>query len=87
MYWKVDTSQPTAKLCKGGTLPDQSFLPPIFTPKQRDDARRGSLLPSSREKSMVTLRPSRLELFPGGSADMVLTVSADSPKVKYFVAS
>lgn len=81
MYWKVDTSQPTAKLCKGGTLPDQSFLPPIFTPKQRDDARRGSSLPSSREKSMVSLRPSRLELFPGGSADMVLTVSADSPKV------
>uniref|UniRef100_A0A3Q4HS25 Hydin adenylate kinase-like domain-containing protein n=1 Tax=Neolamprologus brichardi TaxID=32507 RepID=A0A3Q4HS25_NEOBR len=81
MYWKVDTSQPTAKLCKGGTLPDQSFLPPIFTPKQRDDARRGSSLPSSREKLMVSLRPSRLELFPGGSADMVLTVSADSPKV------
>uniref|UniRef100_A0AAX7UEV6 Hydin adenylate kinase-like domain-containing protein n=1 Tax=Astatotilapia calliptera TaxID=8154 RepID=A0AAX7UEV6_ASTCA len=46
-----------------------------------DDARRGSSLPSSREKSMVSLRPSRLELFPGGSADMVLTVSADSPKV------
>ncbi|XP_025759455.1 hydrocephalus-inducing protein homolog isoform X1 [Oreochromis niloticus] len=81
MYWKVDTSQPTAKLCKGGSLPNQSFLPPICTLKQRDDPRRGSSLPSSREKSMVSLRPSRLELFPGGSADMVLTVSADAPKV------
>ncbi|CAI5655386.1 unnamed protein product [Oreochromis niloticus] len=81
MYWKVDTSQPTAKLCKGGSLPNQSFLPPICTLKQRDDPRRGSSLPSSREKLMVSLRPSRLELFPGGSADMVLTVSADAPKV------
>lgn len=88
MYWKIDTSQPTAKTQKGGSLPNQSFLPPIsrgiISPKQRDEPRRGSLLPSSREKSTVSLSPSRLELFPGCSADMVLTVSSDSPKVKLF---
>ncbi|XP_030613884.1 hydrocephalus-inducing protein homolog isoform X2 [Archocentrus centrarchus] len=81
MYWKIDTSQPTTKAHKGGSLPNQSFLPPISTPKQRDDPRLGSLVPSSREKSVVSLSPSRLELFPGCSADMVLTVSSHSPKV------
>uniref|UniRef100_A0A8C2Z823 Hydin adenylate kinase-like domain-containing protein n=1 Tax=Cyclopterus lumpus TaxID=8103 RepID=A0A8C2Z823_CYCLU len=37
-------------------------------------------LSSSEEKPVFNLRPSRVELTPGGSVDMVLTGSSDSPK-------
>ncbi|KAI3371721.1 hypothetical protein L3Q82_024292, partial [Scortum barcoo] len=42
---------------------------------------RASLPSTGREKPVFHLSPSRVELFPGCSVDMVLTGSSDSPKV------
>ncbi|XP_037834213.1 hydrocephalus-inducing protein homolog [Kryptolebias marmoratus] len=70
MFWKTD-----------GLCPGRSFLPPISSPKQRDALSRGSLLSTNREKPALSLSPSRVELFPGDSVDMVLTASSDSPKI------
>uniref|UniRef100_A0A3P9J4N0 Hydin adenylate kinase-like domain-containing protein n=1 Tax=Oryzias latipes TaxID=8090 RepID=A0A3P9J4N0_ORYLA len=80
MYWKIDSSPPS-KRHKEKSLPERSFLPPISTTRQRDTLSYGSSLPSSREKPMFSLSPSRVELFPGCSADMVLTATSDSPQV------
>ncbi|XP_023811732.1 hydrocephalus-inducing protein homolog isoform X1 [Oryzias latipes] len=80
MYWKIDSSPPS-KRHKEKSLPEKSFLPPISTTRQRDTLSYGSSLPSSREKPMFSLSPSRVELFPGCSADMVLTATSDSPQV------
>lgn len=73
MFWKTD-----------GLYPGKSFLPPISPHKQKDSQRRGSLLSTNRENPALSLSPSRVELFPGDSVDMVLTASSDSPKVKLF---
>ncbi|XP_069028847.1 hydrocephalus-inducing protein homolog [Embiotoca jacksoni] len=81
MYWKIDGSPPSSKTCKGGSLPDQAFLPPISTPRPRDALTRGSPLSSGREKPVFSLSPSRVELFPGCSVDMLLAGSSDSTKL------
>ncbi|XP_024138466.1 hydrocephalus-inducing protein homolog isoform X3 [Oryzias melastigma] len=78
MYWKIDSTLPS-KRHKEKSLPERSFLPPISPARQRDT--HGSSLPSSREKPTFSLSPSRVELFPGCSADMVLTATSDFPQV------
>lgn len=79
LYWRTDGSLASAQSSKGGNLPGRTILPPIFTPKKKDSL--GSVH-SSREKPVFSLIPSRVELFPGCSVDMVLTASSDSPKVR-----
>ncbi|CAG5958443.1 unnamed protein product [Menidia menidia] len=80
MFWKINGSLSSTKKCKEGSFPNKTFLPPITTPRKKDMPSQGSSLPSSRDKQVFNLSPSRVELFPGSSVDMVLTVSADSPK-------
>ncbi|XP_037539075.1 hydrocephalus-inducing protein homolog [Nematolebias whitei] len=70
MFWKTD-----------GLHPRRSILPPISSHKQKDTLSHGSLLSTNREHSALSLSPSRVELFPGDSVDMVLTASSDSPKI------
>ncbi|XP_070763174.1 hydrocephalus-inducing protein homolog [Enoplosus armatus] len=77
MYWRTDGFLPSTKT-KGENLSGRTILPPISAPRKKEVLGRGS---SSREKPVFSLNPSRVELFPGCSADMVLTGSSDSPKV------
>ncbi|XP_029289106.1 hydrocephalus-inducing protein homolog [Cottoperca gobio] len=81
MYWRTDGFLLNAKTQKQVNLSCRTVLPPISAPRKKDILGRGSLLPSSREKPVFSLRPSRAELFPGCSVDMVLSGSSDSPKV------
>ncbi|XP_049928998.1 hydrocephalus-inducing protein homolog isoform X2 [Epinephelus moara] len=81
IYWRTDGILPSTKIRKRGNLSGWTVLPPISAPGKRDILGHGSLLPSSREKPVFSLKPSRVELSPGCSVDMVLTGSSDSPKV------
>lgn len=74
LYWRIDGSQQS----KVGDLSGRTILPPISTSK-KDTLADGSPL---REKTVFSLSPSRVELFPGNSVDMVLSGSSDSPKVR-----
>ncbi|XP_008288806.1 hydrocephalus-inducing protein homolog [Stegastes partitus] len=77
MYWRNAGFPSSTKTRKGDSSPSRTFLPPIPTARQGGS----SLISSSREKPLFSLSPSRVELFPGGSVDMVLTGSSDSPVV------
>ncbi|KAA8590533.1 hypothetical protein FQN60_014467, partial [Etheostoma spectabile] len=74
-------SSDSSKTRKGGNLPGRTVLPSISAPKKKDIPGRVSLLSSSREKPVFSLTPSRVELLPGRSVDMVLMGSSDCPKV------
>ncbi|XP_031731518.1 hydrocephalus-inducing protein homolog isoform X1 [Anarrhichthys ocellatus] len=78
MYWRNDGFQPSAETRKRGSLSGRTVLPPISAPRKKGIL---SCQSSSREKAVFSLSPSRVELAPGGSVDMVLTGSSDSPKV------
>uniref|UniRef100_A0A3Q3KEI6 Hydin adenylate kinase-like domain-containing protein n=1 Tax=Monopterus albus TaxID=43700 RepID=A0A3Q3KEI6_MONAL len=80
MYWGIDGFLASSKTHKGDSLPGQNFLPSISAHRRKESLGRKAFL-SSREKSVFSLSPSRVELFPGCSADMVLTASSDSPEV------
>ncbi|XP_026166304.1 hydrocephalus-inducing protein-like isoform X3 [Mastacembelus armatus] len=81
MYWGIDGFLPSTKTRKRDSLSGRTFLPPISTPRKKDVLGHGSFPSSSREKPVFSLSPSRVELFPGCSVDMVLTGSSDSPRV------
>ncbi|KAM7396206.1 hypothetical protein PAMP_019263 [Pampus punctatissimus] len=81
MYWKTDGFLPSTKTRKGEISSGQNFLPSISAARKRDIAVRGSLTSSPKDKPVFSLSPSRVELFPGCSVDMVLTGSSDSSKV------
>ncbi|KAM7413943.1 hypothetical protein PAMA_018980 [Pampus argenteus] len=81
MYWKTDGFLPSTKTRKGEISSGQNFLPSISTARKRDIPGRGSLTSSPKDKPVFSLSPSRVELFPGCSVDMVLTGSSDSSKV------
>uniref|UniRef100_A0A3B4VD89 HYDIN axonemal central pair apparatus protein n=1 Tax=Seriola dumerili TaxID=41447 RepID=A0A3B4VD89_SERDU len=81
LYWRIDGFPPYSKTRNEDSLSGRGFLPSISTPRKKDVPSRGSLLSSSREKPVFSLSPSRVELFPGCSVDMVLTGSSDSSKV------
>ncbi|XP_047451812.1 hydrocephalus-inducing protein homolog [Mugil cephalus] len=81
MYWRTDGFQSSTKTNKESKLSERNFLPPINTPRKRDVSNRASILSPSREKPVFSLSPSRVELFPGCSVDMLLTGSLDSSKV------
>ncbi|XP_028440234.1 hydrocephalus-inducing protein homolog [Perca flavescens] len=74
-------SSDSSKTRKGENVSDRTVLPSISAPKKKDIPGCGSLLSSSREKPVFSLTPSRVELLPGCSVDMVLTGSSDCPKV------
>ncbi|GAA6221266.1 hydrocephalus-inducing protein homolog [Lates japonicus] len=81
LYWRNDGFLPHSKTCKGDNLSGGLVLPPISSPRKTDVVSRGSVLSSIREKPVFSLSPSRVELSPGCSVDMVLTGSSDSSKV------
>ncbi|CAB1432186.1 unnamed protein product [Pleuronectes platessa] len=81
MYWGTDGNPPQTKTRRWNNLSGRPVLPPISDPKKKDVQKRGSLLSCHRDKPVFSLMPCRLELFPGCSADMVLTGSSDSNKV------
>ncbi|XP_034444093.1 hydrocephalus-inducing protein homolog [Hippoglossus hippoglossus] len=81
MYWGTDGNPPQTKTRRWNNLSGRPVLPPISDPKKKDVQKRGSLLSCHRDKPVFSLMPSRVELFPGCSADMVLTGSSDSNKV------
>lgn len=83
LYWHTDSFVASTQSHKRGNLSSRTILPPISTPKKKDILGHGSVL-SVREKPTFSLSPSRVELFPGSSVDMVLTGSSDSPKVRQF---
>ncbi|XP_059190373.1 hydrocephalus-inducing protein homolog [Centropristis striata] len=78
---RTSLSPISAKTRKGGSFSGRTVLPPISDPRKKDGTARRSLPSSGREKPVFRLRPSRVELSPGCSVDMVLTGSSDSPKV------
>ncbi|XP_041651130.1 hydrocephalus-inducing protein homolog [Cheilinus undulatus] len=79
LYWSRQDFLPPTKTCKRGSLSGHTILPPISSPKERNSPDRVSF--PSREQPMSSLRPTRVELFPDSTVDMVLTVSSNSPKV------
>ncbi|XP_040894088.1 hydrocephalus-inducing protein homolog [Toxotes jaculatrix] len=81
MYWRTESFLPNTKTRKGNDLSGQTFLPSISAPRKKDVLSRGSLLLSDREKPVFSLSPSRVDLFPGCSVDMVLMGSSDTSKV------
>ena len=82
MYWKTDGFSPSSKTRKGELSSSRTFLPSISGPRKKDISGRGSLTSSLTDKPVFSLSPSRVELVPGCSVDMVLTGSSDSPKVR-----
>uniref|UniRef100_A0A3B4AWU3 Hydin adenylate kinase-like domain-containing protein n=1 Tax=Periophthalmus magnuspinnatus TaxID=409849 RepID=A0A3B4AWU3_9GOBI len=79
MYWR--TSGFLNKRQRVNKSGSQTSLPPIFPPKTK------ILLPHQRslgspgvERPVFSLNPSRVELFPGQSVDMILTGSCYAPK-------
>ncbi|XP_026221932.1 hydrocephalus-inducing protein homolog [Anabas testudineus] len=81
MYWGVDGFLPSTKSRKGDSLSRGTLLPSISAPRKKVSPGRGSFPSSSREKPVFSLTPTRVELFPGYSVDMVLMGTSDSPKV------
>nr|XP_019962004.1 PREDICTED: hydrocephalus-inducing protein homolog [Paralichthys olivaceus] len=81
MYWGTDGFLPNTKSHQGNKFSGRTVLPPISVPKKKDVESHRSLTSCRRDQPVFSLRPSRLELFPGCSADMVLTGSSDSTKV------
>ncbi|TMS05303.1 Hydrocephalus-inducing protein-like protein [Larimichthys crocea] len=81
MYWQNDSFLSSTKTHKGRTLSGGTILPPISTPRKKDIPGYGSVSSSGEKPPVFSLSPSRVELFPGCSADMVLTGSLDCPKV------
>nr|XP_046249402.1 hydrocephalus-inducing protein homolog [Scatophagus argus] len=81
LYWRNDSIRSSTQSRKGGNLSGRTVLPPISASKKKDIQDHGSVLSSSREKPVFSLSPSRVELFPGCSVDMVLTGSSDCPKI------
>nr|XP_029134421.1 hydrocephalus-inducing protein homolog [Labrus bergylta] len=79
LYWSIEGFLPSTKTRKGANLSGQTRLPPISAPRKKDTVDQASLLPS-RELSVFSLSPDRVELLPGCSLDMMLTGSSDSPK-------
>lgn len=71
MYWAT-----------GDNISGRTFLPSINTSRKGQVPGRENLVSSTRERPVFSLSPSRVELFPGCSVDMVLTGSSDSPKVR-----
>ncbi|XP_056138426.1 hydrocephalus-inducing protein homolog [Lampris incognitus] len=69
------------KMSKAKDVSNQVSLPSIITSRKGKVSSRGSQVPFSREEPTFSLSPSRVELFPGCSVDMVLTGSSDSAKV------
>nr|XP_057932234.1 hydrocephalus-inducing protein homolog isoform X2 [Doryrhamphus excisus] len=69
LYWKPE--------CSSG----RTFLPSISASKKKDSATSGSWAGSSEDKPVFSISPTRVELFPGDSVDMLLKGSSDSPKV------
>ncbi|XP_061825847.2 hydrocephalus-inducing protein homolog [Nerophis lumbriciformis] len=69
LYWKSE--------CSSG----RTFLPSISASKKKDPVANGSWAPSVEYKPVFSMSPTRVELFPGDSVDMLLEGSSDSPKV------
>ncbi|KAM9376112.1 hydrocephalus-inducing protein-like [Pholidichthys leucotaenia] len=78
MHWKNDTFGTPSKTHKGSNTSKRPNLPPIF--KQWDIWNCGLPHSSSVQNPIFSLSPSRVELFPGCSVDMVLTGYSDFPK-------
>ena len=74
LYWLTDDSLPSTKTRKVH-FSGRTVLPPISTPRKKD---------ISGCRSLFSVSPPRVELFPGCSVDMVLTGSSDSPRVRLF---
>ncbi|KAM9351908.1 hydrocephalus-inducing protein homolog [Symphorus nematophorus] len=82
LYWRTDADfLPSIQTRERGNFSGRTVLPPISALRKNHMPGHGSELASSREKPVFNLSPSRVELFPGCSVDMVLTGSSDSPKV------
>lgn len=75
MYWRTDGFQSSTKL---NNRDSPTILPAISTPKKKGCR---SFLSSGTEKPVFSITPSRVELFPGCSADMVLTGTSNTSKV------
>ncbi|XP_077372587.1 hydrocephalus-inducing protein homolog [Festucalex cinctus] len=69
LYWKTE--------CSSG----RTFLPSIAAAKKRDFVANGSWASPTEDKPVFSISPTRMELFPGGSVDMLLKGASDSPKV------
>ncbi|XP_061629909.1 hydrocephalus-inducing protein homolog [Phyllopteryx taeniolatus] len=69
LYWKT--------VCSSG----RTFLPSISAAKKRDSVTNGSWASPTEDRPVFSISPTRMELFPCGSVDMVLKGSSDSPKV------
>ncbi|XP_072290521.1 hydrocephalus-inducing protein homolog [Eucyclogobius newberryi] len=77
MYWRTDgLLNKTQRVNKPGS---QTSLPPIIPPKKKNLLLQGSRGSSRVERPVFSLNPSRVELFPGQSVDMILTGSCNTP--------
>ncbi|XP_008409888.1 hydrocephalus-inducing protein homolog isoform X2 [Poecilia reticulata] len=79
MFWKIGgfLASPKQQINFSG----RTALPPISFSMQRNSVRRKPTPSTNREKNVFSLSPACVDLSPGCSVDMVLTASADSPKI------
>ncbi|KAK2918189.1 hydrocephalus-inducing protein homolog [Channa argus] len=81
IYWGTEGFLPYTRTSKDDNFSGRTILPTISSPRKKGVLGIGSLLSSCRKKPVFSLTPSRVELFPGCSVDMVLTGMSDSSKV------
>ncbi|XP_075998116.1 hydrocephalus-inducing protein homolog [Genypterus blacodes] len=82
MYWRTEGSsrlpQSSIKTNKDKNMSGRS---PVSAPRHKDVLDCGSLVSPPQDSPVFSLCPSRVELFPGCSIDMLLTGSSDCPKI------
>ncbi|KAM4733696.1 hydrocephalus-inducing protein homolog isoform 3-T4 [Anableps anableps] len=79
MFWKIGGFLASPK--QYTNFSGRTVLPPISSSGKSDTLRRRALSSSNRGKTVFSLSPTCVDLFPGCSVDMVLTGSSDSPKI------
>uniref|UniRef100_A0A3B3XFK6 Uncharacterized protein n=1 Tax=Poecilia mexicana TaxID=48701 RepID=A0A3B3XFK6_9TELE len=79
MFWKIGgiLASPKQQINFSG----RTSLPPVSSSRRRDNVRRKATPSTNREKNVFSLSHTCVDLSPGCSVDMVLTASADSPKI------
>uniref|UniRef100_A0A3B3VSY2 Uncharacterized protein n=1 Tax=Poecilia latipinna TaxID=48699 RepID=A0A3B3VSY2_9TELE len=79
MFWKIGgvLASPKQQINFSG----RTALPPISSSRRRDNVRRKPTPSTNRDKNVFSLSHTCVDLSRGCSVDMVLTASADSPKI------
>ncbi|KAM8861524.1 hydrocephalus-inducing protein homolog isoform 3-T3 [Synchiropus picturatus] len=80
MYWKADLQPQATRSQDCSSSSGRSFLSSVSSRGKKKEL-SGSMFTNTADKPVFSISPSRLELFPGCSIEMVLSGSSGVPKV------